>query len=57
MILEQSKDPHASRYNQSTSSWEVGESTKYRWVDNDRSPKSPWFYDMQEALDWKKAND
>jgi len=52
MILEHSKDPVSAKYNSSTSSWEIQEKTKYRWLSSKNKPESPYYYDIDQALDW-----
>ena len=52
MILEHSKDPVSAKYNSSTSSWEIQEKTKYRWLSPKNKPTSDYFYDISHALEW-----
>jgi hypothetical protein len=52
MILEQSKDPVSARWDNTTNAWDIGEKTKYRWIDQNNQPQSEWYYDIQDALDW-----
>jgi hypothetical protein len=55
MILEHSKDPVSAKWN--GTQWDIGERIKYRWVDKDRTARSEWFYDIDEALTWIKEYD
>ena len=57
MILEQSKDPVSAKYNSSTSSWEIQEKTRYRWLSLKNKLESPHFYDITDALNWIIAYD
>lgn len=58
MILEHEKDPVSAKWNAEQNNWNIGEKTKYRWVDNNTGEvKSDWFYEIQDALDWIIAND
>lgn len=55
MILEHSKDPVSAKWN--GDKWDIGERIKYRWIDKDRTARSEWFYDINEALNWIKEYD
>lgn len=57
MILEHGKDPVSAKWCEDTSSWDIGEKKKYRWIDNAKTPHSEWFYDISDALTWIKAHD
>jgi hypothetical protein len=59
MTLEHDKDPVSAKWNTAKSAWDIGEKVKYRWVTNDvkPTPKSDWFYDISEALNWIKQYD
>jgi hypothetical protein len=57
MILEHSRDPVSAKYNSSTSSWETQQKKRYRWLSIKKQPKSPYFYDIQQALEWIIAYD
>lgn len=50
MILEHNQDPVSAKWN--IDHWDIGEKKKYRWNDSKNEPKSEWFYDIQDALNW-----
>jgi hypothetical protein len=52
VILEHSNDPVSAKWNNTTNTWHIGENKKYRWCNTDNEPKSDWFYDMTDALNW-----
>jgi len=52
VILEHSNDPVSAKWDNTTNTWNVGERKKYRWCSTDNEPKSDWFYDITDALQW-----
>ena len=56
VTLEQGLDEVSAKWD--TDRWQVGQRTKYRWVDNTTNePTSDWYYDIEEALEWVKNHD
>ena len=52
MILEHSNDPVSAKWDKDLNKWSVGERKKYRWCNSNNEPKSDWFYNMTDALNW-----
>ena len=58
MVLEQELDYVSAKWDNDNNKWQVGQRTKYRWVDTiSNEPTSEWYYSIEEALDWIKAVD
>jgi len=57
MILEHGKDPVSARWDAQSNSWDIGERKKYRWKDNKNAPKSEWFHELTDALNWIITHD
>jgi hypothetical protein len=56
VTLEQGLDEVSAKWDNNR--WQVGQRTKYRWVDNTTNePTSEWYYNIEEALEWVKNHD
>jgi hypothetical protein len=55
VILNKQSNPSA-RWDHSSNSWWIGETTEYQWVDQKHRPVSNWM-DLDNALEWIKEYD
>jgi hypothetical protein len=58
VTLEQGLDEVSAKWDNDNNRWQVGQRTKYRWVDNiTNEPTSDWYYNIEDALEWVKNHD
>lgn len=57
MILEHGLDDLTAKYNPQSKTYDIGQRKIYRWCDSKNTPKSEWFVDIGDALEWIKAYD
>lgn len=52
MILEHGLGDLTAKWNPITNTYDIGQKKQYRWCDSENIPKSEWYKDISDALDW-----
>lgn len=52
MILEHGLEGTSALWNTETNTYDIRQRTQYRWLDHKNIPKSGWYTDISDALQW-----